>query len=455
MKIIDIARRAGRSLRHAKIRTILTALAIGVGAFTLTLTMAASTGARQFIDGVISDNFDPAELIITKDEQILGAADASKPLEYDPSFGASSSSAGAAIQVKRLSQDDLQKIRELKEVESLREGVSVNAAYITREGQKKYVATLGALNPFQSPDLLAGTMPKPLKGGSVLMPEGFLEPLGFKNAEDAIGKTVTGAFRSPVDPVELASRIAGGISPEELAALSSGSLKEESFTVVGVLKKPVTAQPGTELYLLINNEEALRLKEISTKGTDDYQKYTSVYVRIKGGENAQKLSTAQDTLKKMGYTTLSAKETQQFLMQFINILQGIVVGFAFLAVIASVFGVINTQYISVLERTQQIGLMKALGMRRRDISRLFRVEAAWIGLLGGALGSGLAFALGTLLNPWITETVDLGAGNSLLVFQPLPIIALVVGLMLVAIFAGILPARKAGRLNPVEALRTE
>jgi putative ABC transport system permease protein len=99
--------------------------------------------------------------------------------------------------------------------------------------------------------------------------------------------------------------------------------------------------------------------------------------------------------------------------------------------------------------------MKALGMRRRDISRLFRVEAAWIGLLGGALGSGLAFALGTLLNPWITKTVDLGAGNRLLVFQLLPIIALVVGLMLVAIFAGILPARKAGKLDPVEALRTE
>lgn len=130
-------------------------------------------------------------------------------------------------------------------------------------------------------------------------------------------------------------------------------------------------------------------------------------------------------------------------------------GFGALAIIASIFGIINTQYISVLERTQQIGLMKALGMRGRDVSRLFRYEAAWIGFLGGIIGALLAWGLGALLNPWITETIGLGEGNYLLVFQLLPIAALVVALMIVGVAAGYFPARKAARLDPIEALRTE
>lgn len=88
----------------------------------------------------------------------------------------------------------------------------------------------------------------------------------------------------------------------------------------------------------------------------------------------------------------------------VNVLQSIVIGFGALALIASVFGIINTQYISVLERTQQIGLMKALGMRRKDVSKLFRYEAAWIGFLGGVIGSGLAYVVGMSFNPWITTT---------------------------------------------------
>lgn len=455
MKTADIIRRAGRSLRHAKIRTILTALAIGVGAFTLTLTIAASTGAKSFIDQVISDNFDPAELIVTKDEQVLGSGDNSKPREYDPSFSASISSGGAVTQIKRLTQDDLKKIRATQGVESVREGISVNAAYITREGQKKYVGTLQAFSPAQKPEILAGSVPKSFEPNKVLLPEGFLEALGFSSPEQAISKSVTVAVRTPLDPATVASQIAQGATAQQIANLSENSIQTEELEIAAVLKKPVTAQPGTELYLFIGNAKAITLNDLTTKGTADFQKYPSVYARVKDGQNEEKLQAVQKRLEDMNYTTLSVEETQKFLLQFINILQGIVIGFAFLAVIASVFGVINTQYISVLERTQQIGLMKALGMRRRDISRLFRFEAAWIGFLGGTLGAGVAFILGTLLNPWITKTIELGDGNDLLIFQPVPIVGLVVGLMLVAIFAGILPARKAGKLDPVEALRTE
>ena len=147
-------------------------------------------------------------------------------------------------------------------------------------------------------------------------------------------------------------------------------------------------------------------------------------------------------------------EMRTSIMQMVNIVQYGLMGFGALAIIASIFGIINTQYISVLERTQQIGLMKALGMRGRDVSRLFRYEAAWIGFLGGAIGVGLAFLV-TLLNPVIADALKLETGTTLLEMDWLLSGLLIAGLMIVASLSGWFPSRKAAKLDPIEALRTE
>jgi putative ABC transport system permease protein len=446
MYLTDLIRRAGRSLSSAKGRTILTALAIAVGAFALTLTLAASNGAQAYVSKIINENFDPAELIVANDPAILGRADTSKPQEYDANFTSVTSGGGATTQVKYISDDDIAKIKAVEGVEQVREDITVNLQYITRPGQKKYVGTVAAINPFQKPELLAGQISTPLGEKQLVLSESYLQSLGFDSAQSAIDKKV---ILSVLKPVSQQSLTGSGQPP----TLAQESVQQE-FNIAAIYKKPTTSQPGTELYMYTSQADARALNDIATAGTANFRKYQYVNVRIEGGKDPQTLKAAQERIKELGFTAQSVKDTQEFLNQIIAILQGIVLGFALIAIIASVFGIINTMYISVLSRTREIGLMKALGMRRRDIGRLFRFEAAWIGFLGGIIGASLAVALGLALNPWISSKLSLG-NDRILIFNPIQIGVLILILIVVSIFAGWLPSRKAAKLDPIEALRTE
>ncbi|OYX44188.1 hypothetical protein B7Y94_00050 [Candidatus Saccharibacteria bacterium 32-49-12] len=423
MKLIDTVRRAGRSLRQAKARTLLTSLAIGVGAFTITLALAAGEGGRQYASDIISSNTDVRELYVQPkgDDASL---DPTRPREYVPG---PSMQFGGGFSQKMLSGDDIETLEGLENVSEVTPIYNASALYVTREGQKKYQAGLEPHNSAIKDEIIAGSTDG-VGDNQVILPSAFAEVLGLPLNSSSIGQTV--------DIV-----MANSVTEEQ---------KTYTLEVKAVVKSSILSAVGSTT-LRVSRDTVADMYDFNMRGTPLEGAFLGATVLA---TDEQSVEGVKEAISDKGYLAQTAEDLMGFLFQFINVLMGVLIGFGALAVLTSVFGIINTQYISVLERTQQIGLMKALGMRGRDVGRLFKLEAAWVGFLGGAIGSGLALLAGTLANPWISDALSLGDSH-LLIFQPWSFGVVVGGLMLVAIASGILPSRKAAKLDPIEALRTE
>ena len=114
MSTRDLIKRSGRSLKNAKLRTLLTALAIAVGGFTLFLTLAAGNGVREYTSNLVSSNFDPAELIVGRDPEVSNeGAPSDKPKEYDPSVTTfQGGGPNSSLQVKQITREDIELLKQ-------------------------------------------------------------------------------------------------------------------------------------------------------------------------------------------------------------------------------------------------------------------------------------------------------------------------------------------------------
>ncbi len=453
MKTTDTLRRAGRSLRQAKARTLLTSLAIAVGAFTIMMSLSAGEGTRNYSNNLIQSNVDPRALFVVQDKSLFesGGSASTGLREFDADV---SDRNGRSI--KLMNQEDIDALKARDDLEEVVPTYQLSVRSVTFSGSdKQYSAEVAAYNPDVKSEIAAGSLPEKgvaIKDDEIVVPEGYATTLGI-TPKDLVGKTMTLTIIQPTATLseEEARQVIAAEGVEGLAQRAQGETKELPLRVVAVTKQAATSFTAATSASVSANT-AREIAEFTTKGTDTYQKYLGVTAKATEGNDPAEVKTR---LEKEGYAAQTAKDLQSLIFTIVNVLQYIVTGFGILALIASLFGIINTQYISVLERTSQIGLMKALGMRGSDVSRLFRYEAAWIGFLGGVIGIILALIATIILNPIINNALDLGTGNYLLAFVPWHAIVLLASLILIAILAGYFPSRKAAKLDPIEALRTE
>ena len=130
---------------------------------------------------------------------------------------------------------------------------------------------------------------------------------------------------------------------------------------------------------------------------------------------------------------------------------------AAISLLVGAVGVMNTMYTSVLERTREIGILKAIGAKDGHILSLFLIESGLIGLIGGAIGILCGVALSSGASGFITRALAFGplGGGAGAEFSPELIIGTLIFSFVLGALSGVLPARQAAQLRPVEALRYE
>ncbi|MEV7795585.1 FtsX-like permease family protein [Streptomyces sp. NPDC087512] len=176
-----------------------------------------------------------------------------------------------------------------------------------------------------------------------------------------------------------------------------------------------------------------------------------MFAKAKDGQEAEAYAAMKKSLDQYPqYQVRDQTDFKQELKDEVGQLLNMVYGLLALAIIVAVLGVVNTLALSVVERTREIGLMRAIGLSRRQLRRMIRLESVVIALFGALLGLGLGMGWGTTAQ----KLLALEGLNVLDIPWP-TIIGVFVGSAFVGLFAALIPAFRAGRMNVLNAIATD
>lgn len=398
MRTMDIIRISSSSFRVHKMRTILTVLGVSIGIGAILFLISLGYGLER----------------LTKNRLLN--------LEELSTMSISANS-------KLLSMDDetVKKINRVKGVVKvspvIQKSAQITLGTVTTDGVVLGVEPKSVV--VQNLKIGVGKVFATSTDKNAMVSSSILKLLKIDNPQDALGK-------------EIKMKI----------------FVENLVNGVSVLQPKGPLEFNVSAVVNMDTEDKLMFVGIDHLKNLGVTKYNLLKVKV---EPRERLPEAKREIEGFGYNVSSVADSLTQIDKIFKVIQIVLAGFGVIAMFVAAIGMFNTLTISLLERTREVGVMKALGATNADVRKIFLTEGILMSLLGGLFGAGLALTLSFIVNFGVSLLARAAGGKPVdLFYTPFEFVILIFILAsLVGLITGLYPARRAVKLSPIEALRYE
>lgn len=378
-------------------RNILLITASSIGVIGILISLYIGSGVKKYISNELKNNVNP--LLFTVSEK-------GKNELYD---------------VKYYSKIEIEKIRKIDHVINIKKDISYTSAYIVYNGKKYDLVSLSSNSNIKDKNIKLGNVPKT---NEIVISEYLSDNILNKRQNDLVGKNIKLYLLD--------------------SSKTSPALLTKNLEISGIYKNGKVNLINNSNYAYVTYNT---LEEIYSE-LDEELKPTEIKIEIDKKEN---IEYVKKRMKKMGFELSNMEEYTNAIFNYLDIATYVLSSFSFLSLIVSCIMMIIVFSINVLERTKEIGILRALGFRKKDIKQIFKTEAILIGFFTGIFSCIISKILSSLINNVTKSKFDISIVNVNLKYMIFGIILSI----LVCIIGNIIPSRKASRLNIIDALRYE
>lgn len=459
MKNYDLFELAVRNLRQSKLRNGLTTVGISVGVASLVAMLSLGVGLQQMATRRLAGSGLFDTVFVTSRQDFRGFD------REDDAKAPNPEKAPVLDEAARV------KITQLPNVTEVEPEIRVMGEIVSG-GETHFGFVTGlpmSARENEAFDNLKGKFFSSDNADEAILLTDFAKELNPKDPSGLIGQEITlryGERQALAQDSSDRPEVSGGGNVS-----AGGGSDDFGFSVVRKLQKLrvvglVDQEPyggmrtvsRGRIFLPVHTAERLNMAQFtdmrsSLRGASG-KTYMTLTVRVK---DPAKVAAVQDAVNQMGFRTFSVLDATKSLRRFFTVLDLFLGIFGSLALAVATLAIINTLVMAVLERRREIGVMKAIGASDQDVKKLFFTEAGAMGFFGGLLGIALGFALG--------KAINVGTGIYLhkrqlpaeaVWIMPLWLVGAAIAFsIVVSLLAGLYPASRAAKLDPVQTLKYE
>jgi len=487
MSFLDILNLALRNLRQAKLRATLTTMGVIVGVAVIVTMVSFGLGLQQNMLARFKalDLFNEIQ-VFGRGLSNLAGLDRNSRSGRDEGERRNGRQRPDKNPTRILDDAGVAEIAKIPGVAYVEPNVSFGA-YVRTNG-KLLSQTIGGANipnaASRFHQFTAGKMISAPNANEAVVSERFTRDFGFNKPADAVGKTLE--LLSPQDETKGDESKAEEDTPNffgiplddaGLDESKSAGLETRTFHIVGVLNTEIKEGagqgglrgllPGAGIYVPLQTAHAWTVqhrgpmgqvalalaRQGGNLGEGQTEGYDSAVVRV---TDPVELTEVRKRITELGFGSFSIVDELDQIRTVFLIIDSVLGLLGGISLLVASFGIANTMIMSILERTREIGIMKAIGAEDREIKLIFFVEAAVIGIFGGVIGVLMAWGIDALANRLAYRFILKPQGASFVDFFSLPpylLLGAILFALLVSILAALYPAARAARIDPVRALR--